>query len=249
QAEQAFLEVERLGRFDGPVNLARVYLVEGRIDEAVDALERAGRHTAPPAPPRTLAWFNGVVNKQQGYLDRAAENFRGVLEDQTAERRQRGLRFERDFVVRNELAQTLFELGKQEREDEGRRSELLRESARQFEQVLFYDSEDVMAHYNLGLLYAELGETEKSELHRRLHQRYKPDDNAQELAVNAARRKYPAANVAAEPLVIYPLNRPGAPGLPGSEQAAASPRAEPLAPVPPPGEPRGAETTPDPAGE
>ena len=249
QAEQAFLEVERLGRFDGPVNLARVYLVEGRIDEAVDALERAGRHTTPPAPPWTLAWFNGVVNKQQGYLERAAENFRGVLEDQTAERRQRGLRFERDFVVRNELAQTLFELGKQEREDDTRRSELLRESVRQFEQVLFYDSEDVMAHYNLGLLYAELGETEKSELHRRLHQRYKPDDNAQELAVNAARRKYPAANVASEPLVIYPLNRPGAPGLPGVEQAATPLRAEPLDPATIPTAPRGEEPTPDPAGE
>ncbi|RPI77472.1 MAG: hypothetical protein EHM42_13790 [Planctomycetaceae bacterium] len=47
-----------------------------------------------------------------------------------------------------------------------------------------------------------------------MHLRYKPDDTAQGVAVNAARLKYPAANLAAEPLVIYPLNRPGAPGLP-----------------------------------
>jgi hypothetical protein len=59
-----------------------------------------------------------------------------------------------------------------------------------------------------------LGNGERAGLHRRLHVRYKPDDNAQELAVNAARLRYPAANVASEPLVIYPLNREGAPGLP-----------------------------------
>jgi hypothetical protein len=85
---------------------------------------------------------------------------------------------------------------------------------KEFETSLFYDSEDVMAHYNLAQLHTELGNEERAGLHRRLHVRYKPDDNAQELAVNAARLRYPAANVASEPLVIYPLNRPGAPGLP-----------------------------------
>src|SRR5690606_34423519 len=44
QAEEAFQEVERLGRYDGPLNLARVYLNEGRLDEAVAALGRAAEH-------------------------------------------------------------------------------------------------------------------------------------------------------------------------------------------------------------
>src|SRR5439155_1587997 len=78
QAEQAFLEVERLDRFDGPLNLARVYLEEGRLDEAVDALNRAARFDNPAAPPWTLAWFSGVANKQQGHLDAAIENFRSA---------------------------------------------------------------------------------------------------------------------------------------------------------------------------
>jgi hypothetical protein len=37
--------------------------------------------------------------------------------------------------------------------------------------------------------------------------RYKPDDNAAEVAIPAARRRYPAANHAAEALVIYDLQR------------------------------------------
>jgi hypothetical protein len=43
--------------------------------------------------------------------------------------------------------------------------------------------------------------------------KYKPDDTAQGRAVGLARKKYPAANAAAEAIVIYPLQRAGAPGL------------------------------------
>ena len=49
--------------------------------------------------------------------------------------------------------------------------------------------------------------------HRRLHARYKRDDNAADRAVRLARERYPAADHAAEALVIYPLRREGAPGL------------------------------------
>jgi hypothetical protein len=50
-------------------------------------------------------------------------------------------------------------------------------------------------------------------LHEQLHLRYKPDDNAQGRAERLARQRYPAANHAAEAVVIYSLQRPGAPGL------------------------------------
>ena len=49
EAEEAFREVERLGRPDGPLNLARVYVREGRLDEAVEALQRA-RGPRPAGP-------------------------------------------------------------------------------------------------------------------------------------------------------------------------------------------------------
>jgi hypothetical protein len=49
-------------------------------------------------------------------------------------------------------------------------------------------------------------------IHRELHQMYKLDDNARE-AVALHRQKNAAANHAAQSIVIYPLNRVGAPGL------------------------------------
>src|SRR5204863_3198664 len=57
QAAAAFSEVEKLGRADGPLNLARVYFKEGRLDDAVLALQRANKFD-PPAPHWTVAWFN-----------------------------------------------------------------------------------------------------------------------------------------------------------------------------------------------
>jgi hypothetical protein len=72
QAADAFTEVERLGRPDGALNLARVYFKEGRLDDAVGALRRA---SAAGAPPWTVAWLSGLVNKENGYLDQAIEDF------------------------------------------------------------------------------------------------------------------------------------------------------------------------------
>ena len=56
-------------------------------------------------------------------------------------------------------------------------------------------------------------EQDKAEEHRVKHQRYKPDDNARDRAVGLARKKYPAADRAANSLVVYLLNRKGAPEL------------------------------------
>jgi tetratricopeptide (TPR) repeat protein len=216
QAEQAFLEVEKLDRFDGPLNLARVYLREGRLDEAVDALNRAQKYDKPPAPPWTIAWFSGVANKQQGHLDEAITNFRSALYDQTEERQKRKFDFTKDYVAHDELGQTLFERAKQERTDDRKaaREGYFREAVGEFQAALKLDAEDVMAHANLALLYKRLGDEPRAAEHRQLHERYKPDDNAQDRAINLARKKSQAANHAAERLVIYSLHRPGAPELP-----------------------------------
>jgi hypothetical protein len=215
QAEQAFIEVEKLGRYDGPLNLARVYDLEGRVDEAVGALSRAADHRDPPPPAWTLAWLTGRINRQQGHLDEAERNFRSVLETRTQEMIDRKFDFSLDYEVINDLGATLFDLARQQYADEQKqvRAEILREAAVQFEKTLSIDSENVTAHYNLQLLYAELGDADRAAEHGRLHLRYKPDDNATDRALKLARAKYPAANHAAEAVVIYPLHRPGAPGL------------------------------------
>ncbi|HUP79293.1 MAG TPA: tetratricopeptide repeat protein, partial [Pirellula sp.] len=208
QAEQAFQMVEKLNRFDGPLNLARVYLREGRIDEAGDAVQRAAKATDPVAPEWTLAWFSGLVNREQGRLVEAEANFRSIVDQTTEERRLRGFDFSRDIEVLNTLGRTLFDRAEQLRLDSQapERESLLREAAKQFHRSLAIDSENMNAHYNLGLIHGALGETKLEKKHKSLHLKYKPDDNAQGLAVRLAREKYPAANSAAEPLVIYPLH-------------------------------------------
>lgn len=221
QAADAFAEVEKLNRFDGPLNLARVQYQEGRLDDAVESIARAAKYGDPPAPPWTIAWLSGLINREQGHLENAERNFRSVLEDVTPAMRERGFDFSLDYEVINLHGQALFDLAKREAEGSARRQELLRQAADEFEKTLRIDSEDVPAHYNLQLLYRQLGDSERAAQHAESHARYKPDDNARDRAVALARARYPAANHAAERLVIYSLQREGAPGLPPSPSAAA----------------------------
>lgn len=229
QASHAFAQVEKLGRFDGPVNLARVYYKEGRLDDAVEALQRAAKFD--PLPPRwTVAWFNGLVNKQNGFLDKAITEFRSILEDRYPELDQRGFDFSRDYEVINELGQTLFERAKMERGEANKaaREGFLRQAIERFKNTLAIDSENVPAHYNLALIYEQLGDSKLAAEHRALHERYRVDDNARDRAVTIARRANPAADHAAQAIVIYSLQRTGAPGLtPASAKVASTPPAAP----------------------
>jgi tetratricopeptide (TPR) repeat protein len=204
QAADAFRQVERLGRADGPLNLARVFYKEGRLDEAADALRRAA---TAGAPPWTVAWLSGLVNKETGFLDEAIEDFTRVLASGPAAGAGRRFDFSLDYEVINELGQTLFERAKTERGPNRaeRRREYLRRAADQFEKTLAIDGENVTAHYALGLIYAELGDAERSARHAALHARYKPDDNARDHAVAVHRLANAAANHAAQSIVIYPL--------------------------------------------
>jgi tetratricopeptide (TPR) repeat protein len=222
QATAAFEQVEKLGQAHGPLNLARVFQREGRLNDAVAALDRALKFD-PPAPRWTVAWLSGLVNKQNGFLDQAIVDLRSVLEDSYPEIRERGFDFSKDYEVINELGVALFERSKLERGEarKAKREEYLRLAAQRFEKTLLLDSENATAHYNLALIYADLGEAEKSAEHRKLHERYRPDDNARDRAIAIARRRDPAADHAAQAVVIYPLQRAGAyelPSPPGAQQ-------------------------------
>jgi tetratricopeptide (TPR) repeat protein len=245
QAEEAFARVEALGRPDGPLNLARVYLAQGTVrDKAVEALARAAAFD-PPAPPWSVAWFSGVVDKQNGYLDEAIASFRSIVELDDAETRRRGFDFSKDYRLLVELGQTLVERAKMERGETGRarREELLREAAGWFEEALSLDPENVPAHWNLNLAYRQLGDQAKAAEHFERWQEYRPDDNARDRAIAIARRADPAADHAADAIVIYDLHRPGAYGLDGA--------AEPARQVARSGEPGGGDAppAPEPAGE
>jgi hypothetical protein len=214
QAEEVFRRVEALGRPDGPLNLARVCIREGRLDDAVEALRRAAEHD-PPAYPWSVAYFTAVVNRQNGYLDKALEGYADVIHTQFREAREREFDFSQDYTLLNEYAQTLFDRAKLERGDARRRNEYLREAARWFERVLELDSENAEAHYGLSQVYARLDEIDKARLHRTLYAKYKGDDNARDRAIVLARQKSAPANHAAEAVVLYDLQRTGAYELEG----------------------------------
>lgn len=206
QAEYAFRQVEELGRPEGPLNLSRVYLKEGRLDEAADALHRAAESGAYPW---SVAWFSGLVDKQNGWLDEALAKFYALSETRFNEARQRGFDFSKDYRLLNEIGSTLFEQAKHERGAQHRtnREVLLRESERWFRKTLAIDPENVTAHYNLALILAQLGDNARADVHRALHNKYRPDDNARDRAVAVHRRNNPAANHAAESIVVYDLQR------------------------------------------
>jgi tetratricopeptide (TPR) repeat protein len=236
-AEKMFLHVDRrFGYLDGPLHLAKLYLMEGRIDDAVAAMDRAREaakplffHIEPIYPPWGIAWLSGLIKKQQGDLDGAIRNFRTVLDFQNDAMREHGYDISRDYIVINELGQTLVERAKLEPGPERKavREGFLRQAAREFEKTLSMDQENAMAYYNLSLIYGLLAEDEKAAEHRALHARYKPDDIAPDRARQAARLKDPAANHAAERIVIYSLNRLGAPGLTERQPAARTSKSKP----------------------
>lgn len=228
QAAEAFRKVEELGRYDGPLNLARTLIREagaGQLEEAVDAVKRAAAYDDPAAPPWTLKWLSGELNRQQGFLKEAEDNFRQVLTYRTEETIRRKFDFSKDYVVNNLLGQTIFDLALQIRGDarKDQRTERLQEAADVFERTLELDSENVDAHYNLAQLHSYLGNPELAAQHQKSHAKYKLDDTARGQAVGAARKKYPAANAAAEPLVIYDLHRNYGSGDAGSDAANEAP--------------------------
>lgn len=204
QAAEAFAEVERLGRADGPLNLARVYLKEGSTDEAADALARAAK-LDPPPPRWTLEWLSGLVEEQNGELDRAILDFRAIVEDRYDELERRGLDFSKDYVVLNALGMALFERSKAQKPASAEQRALLHDAAGRFEQTLAIDSENLTAHYVLAMIYQSLGDAARSAAHRAAHEHLRPDDNASDRAVKLARSRDPAADHAARSPAIYDL--------------------------------------------
>ena len=208
QAEEAFAQVEALGRAEGPLNLARVLYREGRLEEAAAALARAAA-ADPPAPPWTIAWYSALVDRDLGNLDAAIATLEDLAETRFNAARERGFDFGRDYRLLNELGRTLYERSRQARGDARRdtRTALLQRARRRLEQALAVDPENAASHYTLSLVCADLGDAALADAHRDLHEKYRTDDNAVERAVTHHRSHNPAANHAAEAVTINDLSR------------------------------------------
>ncbi len=206
QAEQAFAMVETLGHVDGALNLARIYLREGRLQETEDALNRAARFDEIPYP-----WINTLLtsrlNRQRGFLEQAAAGYRRILNTEYKTAKERNFDFSLDFRVNNELGQTLVELAKSARGESGRllRQRSLEEAEATFNKTLDRDPENAAAFYNLWLVHAMNGSREAAEQARAQHQKYRRNDNEGDRVILHHRRDNPAADHAAESVVIYTL--------------------------------------------
>ena len=138
---------------DGPVNLARVLLQEGDVDNAIPHLETA--LTLVPDLARAH-FFLGSALRTLGRYDEALTHFQ-VARTQ----------YPRDRVVLGEIGRVHF----LERRFE--------EAIKTFQEVLRIDPEDLLAHYNLMLAYRGNGDTEQSAREQILYERFKADEPSQ----------------------------------------------------------------------
>jgi tetratricopeptide (TPR) repeat protein len=151
QAEVVFRKVAELGRADGWVNLARVYQKEGRIPEALEALEKAAAHKEPPAP-WVINWLTGQINARNAMFDEAIQNFESVLSTRIPDRK---IDLSLDFEVNNELAHALYMRSRDPSHttDSPDRRNFLMKAIATYRRTLAIDSEDVAAHYGLAQAY------------------------------------------------------------------------------------------------
>jgi tetratricopeptide (TPR) repeat protein len=163
QAEEAFRKLLTLDVPDavphGHVNLARVFIDQGRLDEAARELNDA-RTCEPPAPWWTLAWFGGLVTAENATdaadLDAAIAQFELIV-DPAKQPRERNFDFTRDYVVLARLGRTLFQRAQKEADAPAAKRTFLLRAVGAYERVLALDPEDLSSHYGLSQCYADLG--------------------------------------------------------------------------------------------
>jgi tetratricopeptide (TPR) repeat protein len=141
------------------LNLARCFQASGELDKAQRALEKI-RADELPAPWWTASWFNGLVNAQNGHFPEAVKNFEEVLDPEKQDRKRK-FDFSKDYVVRNELAKTLFAMSQQYTlaDEVPERNRILTRAVKEYEATLSQDGENLEAHEGLRRCYERLGES------------------------------------------------------------------------------------------
>ena len=205
QAIDAFMHVEDLGMFYGPMNLGRAYLTEGRIDDAADALARAAEHPGEKHP-WSVDWYLAKVERERGALDGAITRLRRIRASRYPLAVQRGYDFGRDERVLVELATTLFERARRDSEDA--RVGRLDEARTLCAQALDMNPQSSSAWYALWRINEALGLQGPAEEAMGQFQLLRPDDNAGDVAILLARKASPIADHASEPIAIYDLDAP-----------------------------------------
>ena len=207
QAERAFKQVIELQRVDGAINLTRVYLQEGLIEQARQSLNQAIQNNEEnhSANAWTLLWLKGQIELANGELLLAHKSFLQILESDFSTDKRR-LDFSRDYRFINMIAKTEINLALLSRATNPEQSKIWLETAKQnLQKVLKLDVENAEAYFHLSRLHEITKDNKKAEKYRQLHNKYKVDEFARSKAIAIHRKRNPEANHAANPVVIYPL--------------------------------------------
>lgn len=208
QAEHAFAKVAELGRAEGWINLTRTYLQQGQIQQAEHALKQAAND---PDFNYTwqLAYYAGVIDLQNGFIEKAIDNFSKVYESAFEQAQLRGFDFSKDYRFVTLFAQTVFQRSKMLNGDQKLHHQQW--ALKLFSEVLTLNPEWADAHFGLFQLHSAMGgddNLKKAVTHKGLHQKYKADDNVHDTVITKARSKSKAVDNAAEAIAIYPLHNP-----------------------------------------
>ncbi|MBL9141929.1 MAG: hypothetical protein JNK53_08695, partial [Phycisphaerae bacterium] len=186
-------------------------LVAGRIADAGEYLRSA---VTAGAPPYMVAYWSAHIDLQQGEFERAVAGFRAVSTTAFPDASAAGFDFSRDDRVLVDLATALLERSRQlsaegARPDDRGPDALAAEAERACLRALELDSQRATTWYVLAQVRTARGDTAGAAEARGQYERFHPDDNARDHAMNAARIRYPAANHAAEAVALYDLHRTG----------------------------------------
>jgi hypothetical protein len=99
-----------------------------------------------------INWLTGQINARNGLIDEAIQSFEAVLSTKIPNRK---IDLSSDYEVNNELAAALYSKARLESvKSPGRIAALLKTIAA-YKRTIAIDSEDVAAHYGLGLAYGD----------------------------------------------------------------------------------------------
>jgi tetratricopeptide (TPR) repeat protein len=162
QAEAAFRALLTLGAKDavshGHINLARVFIDEGRLTEAAEQLQLSGK-ADPPPPWWTRAWLTGVVNSETAAGNADLEAAIAELErivDPNNQPRERGFDFTRDYLILNLIANRYFKRAQGEEPGTDAQRRFLLKAVDYSERTLAIDPDNVEAHDLLKQCYGLL---------------------------------------------------------------------------------------------
>jgi tetratricopeptide (TPR) repeat protein len=198
-----------MGRLEGAFGLAKVNRMQGRLDEAVAALQRAARPDSTVAP-WGITYLSGLLDLDRGLIPEARERLEALAFQQATQfpvATQRGFDFHGSDALLLDLAGIELRAGGADD------SEVCQRALQLVDEVLARDPESSRAYWLRAQALDCLGRAEEGAQAREAHARYRGDEQAAEEAVRKARARYPWADQAAEPIAIYRLTVPSTPEL------------------------------------